>query len=138
MEESMFQRLNVACKRLEEIDKELLGEEEAKKYASADVIDFMSADVLHWYNEVEKTESLELNYYINPLKIELSGSSTDEEEGVKTTVKVIQSISFNSYGKSSGVTISEEVKNVGQKEGQKINTYQKYLVTMAIEYSTQK
>lgn len=117
---------------------EIPEEDEDKKYASADVIDFISADVLHWYNEVEKTESLELNYYINPLKIELSGSSTDEEEGVKTAVKVIQSISFNSYGKSSVVTISEEVKNVGQKEGQKINTYQKYLVTMAIEYSTQK
>ena len=30
MEESMYQRLNVACKRLEEIDKELLDENTMK------------------------------------------------------------------------------------------------------------
>ena len=116
--------------------EEIPAEDEDQKYASADVKDFISADVLYWYNEVEKTESLELNYYINPLKIELSGSSTEEKEGVKITAKVIQSLTFNSYGKTSGVTISEEVRNKGQVDDQKINIYQKYVVTMAIQYST--
>ena len=115
---------------------EIPEEDGDKKDASEDVIDFMRKDVLYWYNEIEQTESLKLNYYINPLKIELSGSMSTEEEGVKTNVKALQSISFNNYGKTNGVTILEEAKEVGQKEGQKINSYQKYLVTMAITYST--
>ena len=105
--------------------------EECESYLEVNVSTFDASQI-----DAASYEGVNVNYYINPFKITVKGSSkgTDESTGATSDVKADVSISFDKYGFVTNVKMYMSVKMSVEYMGEKMEMNMHMNDTVTISY----